>query len=350
MKREDLPPPDTPPPGTEGHCRDLDFRLLNEYQRGFPLVARPFRAIADALDCDEESVLALLRKLAAEGSVSRVGAVFAPRRVGASTLAALAAPAAHLDRIAALVNARPEVNHNYEREHRLNLWFVVTASDAGRLEEVLRGIEHDTGRPVLSLPLLEEFHIDLGFDLAGPAGRKLARGAARVEPYRPTGPEQRLMTALQPGLDLVSRPFARLALRAGMAEDEVLALVARWLDAGVVKRFGVVVRHRELGFNANAMVVWDVPDDAVSVLGARLAAEPQVTLCYRRRRHLPQWGYNLFCMIHGRGRLEVEQAIGALRDRHRLHAYPSAVLFSRRRFKQQGARYFDAPAAAMTHA
>jgi DNA-binding Lrp family transcriptional regulator len=350
MKREDLPSPGTPPRRLDLRGEQLEFRLLNEYQRGFPLVVQPFRAIAEALDCDEASVLALLRKLTAEGSVSRVGAVFAPRRVGASTLAALAAPGGELERIAAQVNARAEVNHNYEREHRLNLWFVATAADSLRLDEVLRGIERDTDCEVLSLPLLEEFHIDLGFDLAAAPERKTARGVKVAEAYRPTQQEQRLLAALQGGLDLVPRPFARLAMRAGMHEDEVLAFVMRWLAAEVVKRFGVVVRHRELGFNANAMVVWDVPEQAVSALGVRLAGEPQVTLCYRRRRHLPQWGYNLFCMIHGRNRLEVEQTINALRDRHDLHAFPNAVLFSRRRFKQQGARYFDAPCTAAGHA
>ena len=154
------------------------------------------------------------------------------------------------------------------------------------------------------------------------------------------------MAALQAGLDLVPRPFARLAMKSGMGEDEVLALITQWVDSGLIKRFGVVVRHRELGYRANAMAVWDVPDDEVRACGTALADEPLVTLCYRRERRLPAWPYNLFCMIHGRHRLEVEATLGAIRDRHGLHAYPSAVLFSRRCFKQQGAHYFSQPEAA----
>ena len=328
---------------------NVEFRLLNEHQRGFPLVAEPFRDIAAALGCEESAVLATLRRLAASGSVSRVGAVFAPRRIGASTLAALAAPASQLSRIAALVSAHPEVNHNYERENRFNLWFVVTAADAERLARVLQAIEAQTGCAVISLPLREEFHIDLGFDL-GSGGRRGAHRTSGVSAhYQPSPLERRLMAALQAGLDLVPRPFARLAMRAGVSEDEALATVRGWLVGGIVKRFGVVVRHRELGFNANAMVVWDVDDEHVRAVGARLATEPAVTLCYRRERHLPEWSYNLYCMVHGRNRLAVEQAIGALRDRHALHAYPTAVLFSRRCFKQQGARYFDLPEAASAH-
>jgi len=321
---------------------NLEFRLLNEFQRAFPLVSEPFREIAAATATDEGSVLRLLARLKEVGRVSRLGAVLAPRRIGASTLGALAAPAGELSRIAARVSAYSEVNHNYEREHRLNLWFVVTAADDERLGSVLASIERETACRVISLALLEQFHIDLGFDLAGNNARLSPRSApADGRRYEPNAAERRLLAALQSGLDLVPRPYARLATKVGMSEDAVLAMLGRWQEEGLIARFGVVVRHRQLGFAANAMVVWDIPDDRVRAVGTKLAGEPAVTLCYRRQRHQPEWRYNLFCMVHGRHRLDVAGEIGALRDRCGLHAYPSAVLFSRRCFKQRGARYFD---------
>ncbi|MBZ0131160.1 MAG: Lrp/AsnC family transcriptional regulator [Rhodocyclaceae bacterium] len=326
----------------------LDFRLINEFQRDFPLEPRPFAEIAYRLCVDEEIVLAALQRLRDEGVVSRVGAVFAPRRVGASTLAALAAPPGQLDEIAARVSARPEVNHNYEREHRYNLWFVVTARDEAHLAEALTAIERDTGCQVISLPLEHEFYIDLGFDLAGVC--KAPCTMRRIEPgdlRDLTMPEQRLMGALQHGLELVPQPFARLGEQAGMDEAEVIAILKRWRAEGLIKRFGVVVRHHELGFTANAMVVWDLPDDEVERVGGLLAAEPEVTLCYQRRRHAPEWPYNLFCMIHGRARGEVEAAAASLRQRHGLSQVPHALLFSRRRFKQRGAHYM--PQAEASH-
>jgi DNA-binding Lrp family transcriptional regulator len=319
----------------------FDMRLLNDFQRGFPLVAEPFRQVAAQLGSEESRILTALAALRNAGTVSRVGAVFAPRRVGSSTLATLAAPRKQLARIAAIVSAHPGVNHNYEREHRLNLWFVATAVDPDRLADLLRSVECQTNCQVISLPLVEEFHIDLAFDLLHRCrGTSRAVPEAMVERYQPSDRERRLMAALQPGLDLVSRPYARLAMQCRMTEDEVLETLARWIRLGLIKRFGVVVRHRQLGFNANAMVVWDVPDDRVGACGSALAAEPQVTLCYRRRRSLPDWPYNLFCMIHGRHRLEVESTIGSMRDRHGMHAHPGVVLFSRQCFKQQGATYF----------
>ncbi len=143
----------------------LERRLLNEYQQGLPLSPTPFAEIARKLGVYETTVIETLRRLETEGLISRVGAVFRPNRVGASTLAAMAVPADDLERVAAIVNAFTEVNHNYEREHRYNLWFVVVAADATRLGEVLDAIENRCGYPLLDLPLEQEFFIDLGFDL-----------------------------------------------------------------------------------------------------------------------------------------------------------------------------------------
>jgi DNA-binding Lrp family transcriptional regulator len=143
----------------------LDRRLLNEFQRGFPLTPTPYADIARELGVSEAEVLARLEALIASGAVSRVGAVLRPNTVGVSTLAAMRVPAAELETVAALVSSHAEVNHNYEREHALNLWFVATAPDAARLQRVLDDIAARSGYEVLSFPMLEDYHIDLGFDL-----------------------------------------------------------------------------------------------------------------------------------------------------------------------------------------
>jgi DNA-binding Lrp family transcriptional regulator len=147
-------------------CLDeLDRRLLSDFQSGFPLAPRPFAEIASRVGVDESQVISRLARLKRAGAVSRVGPVIRPRRVGASTLAAMAVPAERLGEVADLVNRYPEVNHNYEREHRFNLWFVLTAADDDRLAEIMDDIEACTGIQVLDLPMLSEYHIDLGFPL-----------------------------------------------------------------------------------------------------------------------------------------------------------------------------------------
>ena len=144
---------------------EIDRRLLDDFQRDLPLVSRPFAAMGEALGLDETKVIERLQALQKEGAVSRVGAVLPPNRIGASTLAAIAVPPEQLEGVAALVSSYSEVNHNYEREHRFNLWFVVTAESPEHVRTILAEIEAHTGLDVLDLPLLEPFHIDLGFPL-----------------------------------------------------------------------------------------------------------------------------------------------------------------------------------------
>ncbi len=143
----------------------LEKRLLNEFQRDFPLSPTPYADIAARLDVTEAEVLDALRRLSESGAISRVGPVIRPHAIGASTLAALRVPPERLEAVAAIVNGYPEVNHNYEREHAYNLWFVLTAPSKQRLHEVLRDIERRTNLSPINLPLVRDYHIDLGFEL-----------------------------------------------------------------------------------------------------------------------------------------------------------------------------------------
>ena len=151
--------------------------------------------------------------------------------------------------------------------------------------------------------------------------------------------DRRLLAAIQHGLPLTSRPYAEIGARLGLSEAQVIARLAHLKDSGVIRRFGVVVRHHELGYSANAMVVWDVPDGQVAGLGRCLAGFDFITLCYRRPRRLPQWRYNLYCMIHGKNREEVLAHLEWMVNHCGLQSLTHEVLFSRRRFKQRGAIY-----------
>lgn len=148
-----------------------------------------------------------------------------------------------------------------------------------------------------------------------------------------------LIGAVQQGLPLVARPYAEIGRRCSMDEQDVIDGLKMLIATGVIKRFGVIVRHHELGYNANAMVVWDIPDAEVAEVGRRLGAFDFVTLCYRRPRRLPAWPYNLFSMIHGRDRDEVLAQMDSLAEQCGLADVPHEALFSTRRFKQRGARY-----------
>ena len=143
----------------------FERRLLDEFQRDFPLTPCPYAALARRLDVDEARVIDTLSRLQAQGLISRIGAVVTPHRAGWSTLAAMSVPEDRLDDVAAIVNGYSEVNHNYEREHELNLWFVVAGPDRTGVSSILADIEDRTGLPVLDLPLEEAYRLDLGFSL-----------------------------------------------------------------------------------------------------------------------------------------------------------------------------------------
>jgi DNA-binding Lrp family transcriptional regulator len=151
--------------------------------------------------------------------------------------------------------------------------------------------------------------------------------------------DRRLLAAIEDGVPLSPRPFADIGRTVALSEEDVLGRIQHLLDCGVIKRFGVIVRHHELGYTANAMVVWDIPDAVVDDAATRIIRLPFITLCYRRPRRPPSWPYNLFCMIHGKDRETVLDQIEHLRAQASVAAFPYAILFSGRQFKQRGARY-----------
>ncbi len=143
----------------------LEKRLLNDFQQDFPLTSRPFLAIAEHLSVTEQEVMTAMQLLNDEGLIQRIGSIIQPNKIGNSMLAAVAVPEAELEQVAAVINQYPEVNHNYERENPVNLWFVLMAQDECHLETVITDIERRTGYKVLQFPLLKDFYINLGFDL-----------------------------------------------------------------------------------------------------------------------------------------------------------------------------------------
>lgn len=317
---------------------DLRFGLLNDWQHDFPIVDKPFATIGAARSVDAQTVIDAYGELLGGGAISRIGGVWGAGAAGAALLCAFSVPAERLDAVAAIVSSHPGVNHNYEREHRNNLWFVVTGPDAGAVDRAVDELEAQTGCRALRLRMRCAYRIDLGFDLRGRISTRCREAGPRVARVEPA--DEPLAALVQDGLPLVARPYDKWAGALRLPGEHVRTTLSRWLREGTLRRFGVIVRHHEAGFRHNAMTVFDVPDEVVDAAGERLARQRGVTLAYRRER-AEGWPYNLYCMVHGRDRAEVEAAIGAAVERSGLDARARAVLFSRRRFKQAGARYFE---------
>ncbi len=318
------------------HITDpIDRRLLDEFQRDFPITERPFQVLAVLLGLDEAEVIDRLTRMRATGRITRVGATIAPGAVSASTLAAIAAPEEQLEEIAALIDAEPGVNHNYQREDDWNLWFVATGPDRAHVDDTLARIGQRTGQRVLDLRLVRPFNVDLGFRMSGdarnvPGPRKIDRSAMRDG-------DRALLQALSSGLSLIATPYAALARSLDRDEGEVMARIGALHAAGIISRLGVIVRHRALGWSANAMVVWDMPAEQVGTAGPALAAHPGVTLCYERRPVADVWPFRLYSMIHARSRGEALEVLAGVTALPELKDARHKVLFSTRCFKQTGA-------------
>jgi DNA-binding Lrp family transcriptional regulator len=150
--------------------------------------------------------------------------------------------------------------------------------------------------------------------------------------------DRRLIVATQDGLPLCPRPYHVLAEALGLAPDEVMARFRRMLETGVIRRLGAVPNHYRIGYGANGMSVWDVPDAAAAEIGAKVGALDFVTHCYQRPRHLPVWPYNLFAMVHGRDRAEVEGKVAAIARLLDGVEGGHKVLYSTRILKKTGLR------------
>jgi DNA-binding Lrp family transcriptional regulator len=312
--------------------------LLNDWQRDFPLLREPFAHIAAAQQMTSQLVIEGYRELLADGALSRIGGVFGAGTGGAALLSAMAVPLARLDEVAQAVSSHPGVNHNYQREHHFNLWFVMTGRDAQCVEDAMQQLESATGLPALRLRMERAYRIDLGFDLRH---KTAGHGAeTRTTPPVPVADDEWALAALvEDGLPLVERPFDAWAQALNSSPQAVIDTLKGWIERGTLRRFGAIVRHHELGFDANAMTVFNVPDALVDDCGMALAREAGITLAYRRER-AAQWPYNLYCMVHGRDRDSVLAVIERATAQCGLQDHPRATLFSCRRFKQTGARRF----------
>lgn len=296
---------------------ELDQRIINQLQGGFPLVERPFAVAAARLHTDEATLLQRLSRLLAEKVLTRFGPMFQVERMGgAFVLAAMAVPEERFQAVAAQVNEFPEVAHNYRREHALNMWFVLATEHREGIPDVVARVEAKTGLPVYPFPKEREYFVEmklavggqaLATDLPSAPHAPSPGGRLEIAEHDLREVDRALVLATQGGLPLVPQPYLQLGRAVELPAEAVMVHLQSMLARGVIRRIGVVPNHYAIGWTANGMTVWDVADDRVDELGAEIGQLPFVTHCYRRPRALPHWPYNLFAMVHGSSREAVEE-------------------------------------------
>jgi DNA-binding Lrp family transcriptional regulator len=308
---------------TELDCTDR--AIVNAFQGGFPVTRRPFEPAATALvnhgiDVTAAELCERIGTLVEAGTLSRFGALIDATEIGgATTLVAMSVPSDRFEAVAETVNDYPEVAHNYERDHRLNMWFVLSVTGSDRIETVLAAIERETGLETYALPKRREFELEALFPVDGPlrGGLDLSRLGPAVAPterdaLRPR--ERDLVVEIQDGFPTSQTLYADIADRIETSPIWVVETIQRMLADGRFRRVGVVPNHYALGYTENAMTVWDIPEEAIESVGHAVASLPFVTHCYERPRHEGVWPYNLFAMVHGRTTEKANERVHRVRE------------------------------------
>lgn len=327
---------------------DPERTVLNNLQGGFPVAKRPFLALQPRLGLNENTQLRILKQMDEKGYLSRFGAVINPRAMGGdSRLAAMAVSHDRLETVSTYLNDQPPITHNYQRDHELNLWFVLSATRKETIDRTLEKIEQKTGIRVYNFPKIKEYYVGLLFRFEADGGlhtlnrppRENPPSRARQHSVDSSGfPETKVIRAIQDGLPLVQQPYRRIARRLDVSVPALLSRLGRMLHENKIKRLGVVPNHYRLGVHGNAMTVFDVPNSRVDEIGRRLGERPEVTHCYRRPRYRPTWPYNLFAMVHEKTRPEAKSTVHELRRELGLRGFDHRILFSSRKLKKTGLR------------
>ena len=322
---------------------ESDKELLNEIQWTFPLVTRPFDAIAKKFDTTPEIIKEKLNNLKEIGVLRQLSAIFDTRKLGyTSSLVAMEIEHDKLEYVASQINRHPGVSHNYERDHQFNLWFTLAVPPGADLNSelekfnVLKGI-----KKVRKLPTLQLFKIGVKLDMVDDKKHEVAPTEEKKEikniKFEPTEDDKDFIRELQKDMAIIDEPFVKAANNLGITEDELFSKMKHYESLGVLRRFAAILRHRQVGFTANGMIVWKVPEDRITSVGETLGSFPQVSHCYERPTY-DDWPYNVFSMIHCKTHDEAYDVAKTIQNQIDVNEYK--ILFSSREFKKTRVEYF----------
>jgi len=320
---------------------ELRRNFINKFQGDFPLVEYPYASVASELGCDEAALISIIQQLLDEGVLSRFGPLYdAVNMGGALTLAALSVPDNDFDQVAEQVNALSEVAHNYRRDHEMNMWFVIATETPEGIQKAIDVIEGKTGLHVYNFPKIQEFYLGLWLFLDEHGGVSTRSFSTPKQSADITLDEldRGIIEVTQRGLPLKPEPFNEIAVQLGSDAATIMSRMQAMLENGVIRRIGAVPNHYRLGLRGNGMSVWDVPDDRLAALGEQMGQLEFVSHCYERPRHLPQWSYNLFAMVHGHDRDEVNRKVEQIANMLGSECNRHDVLFSSAILKKTGLR------------
>jgi siroheme decarboxylase len=326
---------------------EFDKRLLNQMQGSFPIVERPYAAVAQELGVGEDVVLTRVQELIDERIIRQVTPIFDTRAFGyGSMLVAAKIDPEHPWRAAKIVNSHPGVSHNYLRNHEFNMWFTIAVEESSKLglQGTLDVLQELTGaESIRQLPTLKLFKIRMDLDMEGGTDALAKSVGAAVEPAdlekQPYDDfDIAVVRATQGDLPVVSEPYAAAAREVGVPVQRLLDHMNGMVERKVLRRVAAILFHRRAGFSANGMGVWRVPDDKIAEYGPRMAAFRGISHCYERPTY-EDWRYQIFTMAHGRSKEECDAILDAIAT-ELPDIQERATLYSSTEFKKVRLLYF----------
>lgn len=315
--------------------------ILSRIQKQFPLVARPFKVIADELNMSEDEVISLLQEEKKGGIIRQTSAIFDTKRLGYnSSLVAFKIPHAKIDEAVQIINSHPGISHNYERNHDFNIWFTVAVGADSKfgLEKTVEIIAKLTrAEDYIILPTLKLFKISVKLDTTGNDAKKEHVKKAVHREIELTPLHHQIIRHIQYDIEITAEPFKKIIEALNIEYATLFTILQELQEAGIMRRFASILNHRKAGFSANAMVVWDVDERNGEEIGAKAAAFSAVSHCYLRPKY-PNWQYNLFTMVHGKSTEETNAIIEEMAKEVESHSH--MPLYSSREFKKVRIEYF----------
>jgi len=331
---------------TDLQLSQLERDFINRFQGGFPLQEQPFKLVADKLGCTETILIKTIKNLSEQKVLTRFGPLYDAARLGGGlTLAAMSVPEDQYEIVTQIVNSYPEVAHNYRREHKLNMWFVLATETPIEVIQKITLIEQATGLTVYNFPKQHEFYIGLRFDISEDNIHETISFSDNATPqlkgndnFNLSELDRKIIKETQSGLTITSRPYHEIASNIGCNERDVIEHLSNMKKRGVIRRIGAVPNHFRLGFKANGMTVWDVPDEKIIELGNQIGQLSFVSHSYQRPRHMPVWRYNLFAMVHGHTRSAVKEKTERIKQILGEDCRAHEILYSTAILKKTGLR------------
>ncbi|MBU0720016.1 Lrp/AsnC family transcriptional regulator [bacterium] len=315
--------------------------ILSRIQKSFPLVAKPFESIALELGMSEGDVLRILQDEKDNNIIRQTSAIFDTKRLGyISSLVAFKIPQDGIDEAVAHINTHPGVSHNYERNHDFNIWFTIAVAPDSLLGleksiEILASLTQ--AQSYIILPTLKLFKISVKLNTTGKDEKKEKVKRVQHKEMELTPLHHAVIRRIQYDIDMVSEPFKQIIDDLDIDYAMFFSILEELQEAGIMRRFAAILNHRKAGFNANAMVVWDVDELQGELVGEKAAAFSAVSHCYLRPKY-DNWPYNLFTMVHGKTTEETNSIIEEMAGEIGVDSY--MPLYSSREFKKVRIEYF----------